>query len=203
MVIQRIKATGLSFNQPGYKVVTKGVSTFPGKYLPDWPTLDGWWVPQNPGFQPIGLFVKVGRLVVAFAVHVSGRSDVASSFYAMCHNAGWFSVSTRRMVLAYLSPHDAVKKQVEHLVENGYYPAVPRRPRRASQQSSEPMLQQIADDASVGSLREDLLPQCSSASTKKRKGCTQALNATPDPPRIRLFAVTSSELNLKGLTWMH
>lgn len=74
------------------------------------------YIPLDPNFPAIDWIWVCGKIVIAVQAHVSNHADVASTFWGMCREAGWFE-EFDKVYLVYLSPEDStvglVRKQVE------------------------------------------------------------------------------------------
>jgi hypothetical protein len=114
MVIRRCACNNVDI-AVGDKIVTvpsgeRDAIGFYGKLLPESP-VDGLSFPFDPNFPAIDFFLKGGRFVFAFQVHVSGHDDVSKSFIGLCRKAGWFQLFDC-IQLIYLSPDNETANQV-------------------------------------------------------------------------------------------
>eukprot|EP00977_Amphora_coffeiformis_P022087 scaffold10394_cov173-Amphora_coffeaeformis.AAC.5 len=74
------------------------------------------YIPLDPNFPAIDWIWVCGKIVIAVQAHVSNHADVASTFWGMCREAGWFE-EFDKVYLVYLSPEDAAVGLIRNQVE--------------------------------------------------------------------------------------
>jgi hypothetical protein len=82
-----------------------------------------YYVPISSNFPAVDLIIHVGKVVIAFQIHVSDHNDVLSSLINKVSTAGWNKERVQTIILVYLSPTINTARALEKRIRRAPLPA--------------------------------------------------------------------------------